>query len=169
MRGAFGLMAAVPLMFVSMSQGAVPLGTTDLHGHWQMRGVVVHSRGGTPTGTKSRRTWTLRLSCGGACHVRATINLDGHHRKVIRLARAGVGNSYRGSLTTAISCAAGKHTNAAPGTLVTKVSLRVTAAKLFHASLVATRVVSYVTTRRECPNRTTSTMWRYRGVPAGAP
>jgi hypothetical protein len=163
-------MAAVPLMFVSMSQGAVPLGTTDLHGHWQMRGVVVHSRGGTPTGTKSRRTWTLQLSCGGACHVRATINLDGHHRKVIRLARAGVGNSYRGSFTTRIGCAASKHTSAsAPGTLVTKVSLRVTAAKLLHASLVASRIVSYVTTRRECPKRTTSTMWRYRGVPASAP
>jgi hypothetical protein len=153
-------LAATPLIFVSLSQGAVPLGTSDIRGHWHMRGVVVRSDNGVRLGTKTRRTWTLRLFCSGGCRVRATINLDGRHRKVVQLPRAGVGNIYRGLLTSNVSC------GSAPGTQVTKVSLRVTAAKLLHASLVATRIVSYVTTRRECPGRTTSTMWRYRGVPA---
>jgi hypothetical protein len=160
-------MAAVPLVLVSMSSGAVPLGTTDIYGKWDMRGTVVQSRNAAPVGTVDRRVWTLRLLCEDSCHLRARLAV-GRHMRVVRLAQVNGGNRYQGSFTGRASCSSshGHTAYGAPGTMTARISLRVTAATLLHASLVATRVASRVTTREECPKSAASSVRRYQGVPA---
>jgi hypothetical protein len=162
MRGAIVLMAAAPLVFVPVSHAAVPLGTTDIHGKWRMRGAVVHSQNGAPVGKRDRQTWRLKLLCADSCQVRATLGVNTAHPKVVLLSRAGSGNRYSGSLTAASACSGG-----VPGTITTQISLRPTKAKLLHARLVATEVLALVIARKECPAATTSTTRRYNGVPAG--
>jgi hypothetical protein len=161
--------AAVPLALVATSRGAVPLGTTDIYGTWHMRGTVVQSHNAAPVGTVDRRVWTLRLLCGDSCHIRARLG-PGPNARVVRLAQVNGGNRYHGSFTGPASCSTieGHTAFGAPGTVTTHISLRVTAAKLLHVRLVATRVVSRVTRRGECPNAAAYSVRRYEGVSARA-